>query len=163
MRLLISGSRTWDDTQPIHRAIYTEVMRTRHEIGETLTVVHGAAKGVDMIAAAYTRSLHLLGAPVTEEPHPADWTGPCAPECQPGHRRKKHGRPQFYCPTAGHRRNQHMVDLGADLALVFIRNASTGATDCLNRIRSAGIEHVVIDWDARREPEPDDAQEAGDV
>ena len=42
-------------------------------------------------------------------------------------------------PAAGPRRNQHMVDLGADLCLAFIHHHSRGASHCATAARRAGI------------------------
>ena len=55
----------------------------------------------------------------TVERHPANWD--------------QHGR------AAGIRRNQHMIGLGADLCLAFIRNNSPGATHCATTTHQAGI------------------------
>lgn len=53
------------------------------------------------------------------ERHPADW--------------HRHGR------GAGMARNQHMIRLGADLCLAFIRDHSPGATHCADTAEHAGI------------------------
>jgi hypothetical protein len=84
-------------------------------------VVHGDARGLDRVAA---RVAIALGWP-TPEAHPADWD--------------RHG------PPAGGRRNQLMVDLGADVCLAFPGPTSTGTWDCVRRARAAGIPVVVYD------------------
>lgn len=44
-----------------------------------------------------------------------------------------------YGKAAGTRRNQDMVNAGADLCLAFIRIGSRGASDCAYRAQCAGI------------------------
>jgi hypothetical protein len=78
------------------------------------TLVHGDARGADRIAAGIWRT---WGLPV--EAHPADWDS--------------HGR------AAGMIRNRHMVTLGADVCLAFIRDQSPGATHCADLAEQAGI------------------------
>lgn len=80
-------------------------------------VVHGAARGADTIAGEIAASLGWL-----VEAHPADWG---------------HGR------SAGVRRNQAMVDLGADVCLAFPLPGSVGTWDCIRRATAAGIMVVV--------------------
>lgn len=76
-----------------------------------VVIVHGDARGVDRMADGIARS---LGIPT--EPHPARW--------------KEAGR------AAGHIRNQHMLDLGADAVLAF----KVGFDPLLRR---GGTEHMV--------------------
>jgi hypothetical protein len=109
-RVLITGSRTWRDHQPIHQAL-AEI----HEEHPTMLLISGAcAQGTDAIAERWA---HLNGVPV--ERHPAEWTR--------------------YGKSAGPRRNAHMVQLGADLALAFIHGNSAGATHCARLAEYAGI------------------------
>jgi hypothetical protein len=135
MRILITGSRTWDHLPSIAHVI-DKATFTAFDLGETLTVVHGAARGADAIAGALARNRQRRGWPVSEERHPADWNL---------------GR------GAGHERNRHMVKLGADLAAAFIRDHSRGATHCLRLIEAAGIPVVVVRWEDRDNPFADAA------
>jgi hypothetical protein len=80
-------------------------------------LVHGNARGADRIAAGIWRTWGL-----PTEAHTADWD--------------THGR------AAGMHRNRHMVALGADMCLAFIRDHSPGATHCAAIAR------------ARRHPRP---------
>lgn len=88
-RVLVCGSRDWADYEMISAALSSCALS-----GSPLTVVHGAAKGADSLAGQWARNYG-----VTEEAHPADWTG--------------HGR------AAGHIRNRLMLDLGVDYLLAF--------------------------------------------
>ncbi len=81
-------------------------------------LVHGAAPGADTIAAEVATA---MGWDV--EAHPADWDA--------------HGK------AAGPRRNQEMVDAGADTCLAFPLPESRGTWDCLRRAERAGIRVIV--------------------
>jgi hypothetical protein len=106
------------------------------ELGHDTILVHGAAPGADTMAAEiWTRG------GLSVEAHPADWDRPCDTSCY--HRpREKNGR--SYCPLAGHYRNQHMVDLGADLLLAFPMPGSRGTWDCLRRAKVAEIPRRIV-------------------
>jgi hypothetical protein len=108
-RILVTGSRTWTDADAIHQALRSQVSPD-----EKAVVVHGGAAGADVMAGSSARFLGWR-----REVHCADW--------------EKHGK------AAGFIRNQHMVDLGADVCLAFIKNNSPGATDCAHRAEKAGI------------------------
>lgn len=126
-RILITGSRTWDDLDAIYDALDAAIAQSP---SRDVTVVHGACpRGADRIAAEYcTSNLYVerLGKRLVLEPHPANWS-------------------QFG-KLAGPFRNQDMVDLGADVCLAFIKNGSRGASHCARRAKAAGIE--VREWTA---------------
>lgn len=126
-RILITGSRTWTDDAAVWEAI-------------TATIDAHAAAFCEDQSGWYDNAGYTLA----EERHSADWAT-CTSACpqQANHRRTGRGG-YTYCPLAGHHRNQHMVDLGADILLAFIRGNSRGATDCAQRARAAGIE--VKEW-----------------
>ena len=111
-RLLVAGSRTWDDTAVIEHALAATL--APHPGGVLL--VHGACpRRADAIAAAYaarTPGYHI-------EAHPADW--------------RRHGR------GAGQLRNAEMVRLGAQGCAAFLRGASPGTTATIRLARAAGI------------------------
>lgn len=95
MRILITGSRDWEDHLTVHEALTETVYQRVPDI-----IVHGACpSGADAIASWWVRQYEHIG--LTEEPHPADW--------------RTHGK------AAGFRRNAEMVDAGADVCLAFIR------------------------------------------
>jgi len=111
-RLLLTGSRTWDDTPAIEHAL--AAILARHPEGVLL--VHGACpRGADAMAAAY--AARTLGYHI--EAHPADWC--------------RHGR------AAGQLRNAEMVTLGAQGCAAFLRGASPGTTATIRLARAAGI------------------------
>ena len=109
MRILITGSRDWQDYTLLRQIL----LRTYQKNGP-YTLVHGAARGVDREAAKFALS---LGCEV--EPHPADWSGL--------------GR------GAGVIRNRQMVALGADYCYAFIHDGSPGASECAKRAEAWGI------------------------
>lgn len=149
MKLLVTGSRSWDDRASVARVIWAAYDKA-HAAGTDLVVVHGTASGADDLAAQIVRAMAADGCRVREERHPADWTA-CGTDCPPGHRKARRVSRREYCPTAGHRRNAEMVAAGADLAAAFIRDNSPGATHCLRLIEAAGIP-VVITRSGDHEP-----------
>jgi len=130
VRVLVTGSRTWKDRTAVYAAL-DDLLREH----QNLIVIHGACPtGADQIAQEWViRAFRtsLLGI-ATAEPHPADWTA--------------HGK------RAGFIRNEHMVSLGAGLALAFIApctkpgcqqgkpHGSHGASHCAALAEKAGIE-----------------------
>jgi YspA, cpYpsA-related SLOG family len=93
----------------------------RHQ-SEQFTLVHGACPtGTDHWADEWGRN--TVG--VTVERHPADW---------------KMGR------QAGHWRNQHMINLGADVVVAFRwpGAANRGTDDCIRRAREAGLDMLIV-------------------
>ena len=94
----------------------------RHVIGKLsvkypdAVLVHGGARGADRLAAQMAEHYEMK-----TESHPANWD--------------RDGI------AAGLIRNQHMVDLGADLAVVFLVDGlpCKGTRDCLRRIEKAEI------------------------
>jgi hypothetical protein len=145
--LLVTCSRTWfkdDDGRAEERrriavTVLGEAARlltpTRPEPGQGLLLIHGDARDGDRDLRDIWTDWGLAHWPV-----PARWPE-CGPDCPKdlSCRRRRRGQAIGWCVTAGHRRNQEMVDLGADLCLAFIRDRSSGATDCADRAERAGI------------------------
>jgi len=77
---------------------------------DEIVVVHGAAKGFDTIADEVARDFGLRVEAHRAQDHPD--------------------------PLA---RNQHMVDLGADICLAFALDWASGTGHCARRARQAGI------------------------
>lgn len=115
MRVLVTGSRTWDDVDEIHDALDAMWLLWYETQTEPFILVHGACpRGADRLADEWAASSE----DVFVERHPADWSM---------------GR------HAGPLRNQHMVNLGADHVLAFIKDNSPGASHLVRQARKAGI------------------------
>lgn len=117
MRILVTGSRDWEDVAYIH-----SVLDDYYSMGDDMvpiTLVSGACpKGADAICESYAA---WAGWKIEE--HPAQW--------------------DEYGKAAGFVRNSHMVALGADICLAFIKNRSKGATMTARLAQEAGIETIV--------------------
>ncbi|KPI31382.1 hypothetical protein OV320_2598 [Actinobacteria bacterium OV320] len=137
----LTGSRLWPDPQRLEDTLLG-VWHDALQIGYTgIELMQGCADGADTIGDQWARRNGLL---VRERP--ADWDGPCGPECPPGHRRRNR-RGTEYCPMAGHRRNQQMVDERPVLFVAASYRKSSGTADCLRRARKAGIPDLTITAD----------------
>jgi hypothetical protein len=150
MRVLVTGSRIFPDPQLVWWAL-DQTLGLAERCDDKLTVVHGDnPKGADADAKAWVHMRKMEGRPVEEQPCPAEWDL-CTPDCRHPETRRA-GR--VYCPVAGLRRNQLMVDAGADYCLAFVarcpcpdrrRNDATGmhgthgTVDCLDKAAAAGI------------------------
>lgn len=120
MRILITGSRDWTDTEVIIEALRAVVVENAETTQADMTLVSGACPtGADNICEDVALFLGMV-----VERHPADW--------------KRYGK------SAGFRRNSEMVNLGADICLAFIKNDSKGATMTKNLAEKAGIETRVF-------------------
>jgi hypothetical protein len=137
VRVLVTGSRSWTDFQAVADALleaWHDAIQTVSEDVQ-LVVVHGdCPTGADAMAKQWALDNQL-----THEPHPAEWSAPCPDNCLTIPHRKTSTRHGEYCPGAGHRRNQLMVDMGADLMVAFHLNNSRGTADCISRAEQAGI------------------------
>lgn len=134
MTVLGTGSREFTD-RALLDAILMDCWHDAVQLGYTgIEIREGEADGADTLMREWAEA---NGIPV--DPHPADWDR-CAPGCRPGHRKQRRGGSE-YCPTAGHRRNQHMVDLGAGLAVGFLVAGlpCRGTRNCLERAERARI------------------------
>lgn len=134
----LTGSRSWSDVRLLEDTLLL-VWHDALQVGYTgIELMHGCAEGADTLGDEWAIANGIL-----RRRRPADWEGPCGPECQPGHRRRNR-RGTEYCPLAGHRRNQKMVDEGPVLFVAAHRAGSTGTADCLRRARAAGIPDLTL-------------------
>lgn len=120
MIALLCGSRGWHDSKPVDRVL-TDLKREADERGETLTVVHGAAPGLDRMAGRLARN---LGCEVISVP--AEW--------------------DRYGKGAGPIRNQKMLDEYQPEVVWAFRatGKSRGTHDMIGRAKAAGVPtHVV--------------------
>lgn len=111
-RLLVTGSRDWDNEQTISRALFGYW----YDAGKPgdLVLVHGAARGADLLAAQCWEKQGFW-----TEAHPADWNG--------------------LGKRAGIVRNLQMLDLEPEHVLAFIKNNSRGASHCAAEAERRGI------------------------
>lgn len=116
-RILITGSRTWDNWPIIRHAL------VMHEDSSgTMLVSGGCPNGADAICESVAAA---LGWPI--ERHAADW--------------RRYGK------RAGLARNREMVARGADLCLAFQRDGSRGTQHTIDLCSIAGIPTVVYGYE----------------
>lgn len=110
-RVIITGSRDWDDEDKIESVIDMFV----DLFGDELVIVHGACpEGADIIAKTICERKGI-----TMDPHPAEWG--------------KHGR------AAGPIRNAKMVGLGAELVAAFPEGIAKGTRGCMKLAADADL------------------------
>ena len=118
-RLLITGSRYFNDAGLMSAAISDAVSTLRGFGFDRVVLVHGGARGADMLAAHIGKSMGL-----EIEAHPARW--------------------DVYGKAAGPVRNKEMVELGADLVLAFPVGESRGTRGCMRLARERGCAIVNV-------------------
>lgn len=143
--ILVTGSRKWHDKDVMRSGLLDLLDEFGVQEDDAVTLIHGGAAGADLMAAEVGRELGFA-----VERHRANWSAPCGQECF--HRPRQRSDGSIYCPLSGHRRNQHMVDLGADVAIAFPTSprpynewGGGGTWDCVRRIEKAGIPLHVIE------------------
>ena len=142
-RLLVTGSRDFTDRALVDLALDAVVTSFLLGIsrGGPLTLVHGGARGLDFLAHQSWAEEQRGGA----EAHFAQW-GKHTDQCPAWDQ----GQPT--CKLAGARRNQEMLDAGADVCLAFPlspqsargKNTSRGTWDMATRARDAGVPTFVV-------------------
>lgn len=98
-RVLVTGSRDWED----YRAVLVAIYDAKIQFGKFILVSGNCPTGADRMAEKVCRSIDI-----EVELHPAEWD--------------KYGK------RAGFVRNAEMVNSGIDFCIAFIRNNSPGAT-----------------------------------
>jgi hypothetical protein len=125
MRVLVCGSRTFEDEHDVLQALVTGLAEII-ELSGYMTLIHGNAPGADSLAASAVRTAPA-GAAV--ESYPADWD--------------KYGK------AAGPLRNQQMMDEGKpELVIAFIDKPledSRGTNNMVTKARAAGLPVYVVE------------------
>ncbi len=115
-KVIISGDRNWCTSDLENKMEWLLLQMPRNTL-----IIHGACKGVDMMADKVARRLgfHISSAP-------ADW--------------KTYGR------AAGPIRNKQMLDMGADAVYAFHQNIenSKGTKDMINCAKERGVPAFLI-------------------
>jgi hypothetical protein len=108
-RVLVTGSREWDDPNTISDVFHRfNISRPKDQ---DVLIVHGAAEGCDTLAARVAEDEFGWAT----EPHPA----------------ADHPDPKA--------RNLHMIGLGADVVFTFATHWASGTGHCAREARKAGL------------------------
>lgn len=91
-RILVCGGRAYDDQQRVRRVL-DAVLEGIRSTGKDMVIIHGNARGADLLADQYAREKSLRALPF-----PADWD--------------THGK------RAGYIRNRQMLDEGKPHAVI---------------------------------------------
>lgn len=115
MRVLVCGSRHFKDYM-----FLKEVLDNFHDKNNITEIIHGAAKGADLMAAEWAMSRSTsMGAAMGIRAFPADWN--------------KHGK------AAGPIRNKQMLDEGKpDKVIAFLAPNSRGTQNMIDQATKAG-------------------------
>jgi hypothetical protein len=138
--VLVTGDREWSNRDEIWRAFQSLPSNT--------VIIHGAARGADLLADSIATEFGFLALP-----NPAHWKhndpawvvvhGPCAPNC-----------PEIVGRAAGVLRNKFMLDTyNPDLLLAFHKNlsGSRGTKDMVRR--GVKAQKKVILYNGQTDPE----------
>lgn len=140
-RVLVTGSRTWDDIETLDAMLETVLVYARSQ-GLKLVVIHGAhrPKKEEVSEGTWEHPLrsvdwltHLwcINSGVKEDPHPAKWTSG--------------GQ---YNSEAGKDRNVFMVkERNADICISAMRGVTSGTAHCTRMAKKEGIPIVPITQD----------------
>ena len=135
MRVIVCGTRDWEDQLAVSLALGEELIKSRAATirsgSPPLTVRHGAcypSKDKDgnrpLRSADWLAELWCLDCAIKSEPMPADWN-------------------KYGC-SAGPRRNAEMAKAGADLCIAFWDGNSKGTADMIRRAVQCGIEVRIV-------------------
>ena len=125
MKILVTGDRNWDINPELHkeriRYVLKRVVADALNSAQEVTIIHGAARGVDTLAGQVASELGL-----NVEAYPADW--------------EKYGK------AAGPIRNRKMLDLKPDLVLAFHNDLtkSKGTAHCIKEAEKMGFPVIVF-------------------
>lgn len=158
MILIVTGSRSATDAHrlTIRKTLAWAAGFKSGLIDSSHELWHGCADGADTISGQVAKEDFNW----TVHEFPANWTSPCATKddqwfraCPPGHRRLRRDGTDF-CPAAGPRRNQLMVNTLAwqlDLdpntravCVAFPLAKSVGTHDCVDRFWTISVPTIII-------------------
>lgn len=135
IRVLICGSRTWQEGGPV------QAILRQYQAAGPVVLIHGAAQGADSVADYHARRLGI-----EVFPFPAKWSEHDENWC-PGEWCRSSGK--NYCVAAGPRRNQQMLDEAVPhVAWAFIDKPMgllKGTPDMLDRARTRGVPSYVVE------------------
>jgi YspA, cpYpsA-related SLOG family len=120
-RMLVCGSRTWNDREAMRAFLW-------RWLDDVTVLINGGARGVDLMAAELAHEFAEFGLP-TIETYPADWD--------------QYGKP------AGIIRNGQMLDESKpDVVIAFVDKpltSSRGTFDMVTRAMAAGVTSYVVE------------------
>jgi hypothetical protein len=127
-RLGVTGSRSFGDRDLVQQALLLL------NIGSRVTVVHGAATGLDTLVQEVAGVLF----PAWDfDPFPAAWGRECDAQCAHGGYRPRRRDGSEWCPAAGPVRNEKMATSGLDLLLAF--QGHKGTENMIRCAKAAGV------------------------
>lgn len=119
MRVIVCGSRNWED----RKAIRDKIAALVESYGKGIMIVHGGARGADRIAGQEAEKAGLR-----VEEHPARWD--------------RYGR------AAGPIRNREMAEADVDLCVAFLQDTpdapSSGTRNMIEQAQKVGIPVEII-------------------
>lgn len=114
--ILATGSREFADYALVERELDAMVKWLDVKSGDTVTIVHGGARGLDKLAGQYARARGYVE------------------KCMPARWRNQYGQIDY---AAGPRRNQEMIDeTNPHAAVCFPLGESKGTRDCISRLEA---------------------------
>jgi len=126
MKVLVFGSRTFDDHFAVYWVLDGLLEHARADRDDNITVIEGGARGADRIAASWAVGRVFAG--VEHERYPADWN--------------------LYGKAAGPYRNEYMLRHGKpDVAWGFLDKDlphSRGSHDMAMKCVAAGVPTYIV-------------------
>lgn len=141
MRVIVCGSRDLTDRVRVRLAVrMLQGIAAALPADDRLVVVHGGARGADQLVgeAAADVGLTVESVPAQWQTHDRDGASAVPCRCGPD---------ADTCVAAGVRRNQLMLDRGADLVVALPMGAlaaSRGTRDMTQRADAAGVPVAVL-------------------